>query len=149
MLAPLFSLSHYLMDGSRYTSTTTSTLIICPPTYSIMDKTDSASCAIVLMLPFILCAKPIPSMIQVDRVGIASAGDTLFTSFLASAAVFVFRRYPSAFVSAHCRGLCGLGRTLHVYTCVLSYQDHLAEEVSVCLQNHILAFHSGCLCADC
>ena len=38
---------------------------------------------------------------------------------------------------------------LHDYTSVLSYQDHLAEEVSVCLQNDILAFHSGCLCADC
>ena len=32
---------------------------------------------------------------------------------------------------------------LHVYTYTLSYQDHLAEEVSVCLQNLILAFHSG------
>ena len=29
----------------------------------------------------------------------------------------------------------------HVHTSALGYQDHLAEEVSVCLQNHILAFH--------
>ena len=34
---------------------------------------------------------------------------------------------------------------LHVYTYTLSYPDHLAEEVSVCLQNHILPFHSECI----
>ena len=38
---------------------------------------------------------------------------------------------------------------LHVYTSALSYQDNMSEEVSACLQNDILAFHSGCLCADC
>ena len=35
----------------------------------------------------------------------------------------------------------GTVETIHVHTSALSYQDHLAEEVSVCLQNHILAFH--------
>ena len=33
-------------------------------------------------------------MILVDGVGIASAGDTFFSSSLASAALFVFRRDP-------------------------------------------------------
>ena len=42
------------------------TLPLCAPTYSTMDKTDSASCANVLLLPFILCTRPIPSMMQVD-----------------------------------------------------------------------------------
>ena len=88
-------------------------------------------------------------MIQVDGVGIVSAGDTFFSNSLANAALFVFRRDPSAFASAHGSGPSGGQDILHVYTSALSYQDHLAEEVSVCLQNDILAFHSGCLCADC
>ena len=91
-------------------------------------------------------------MIQVDGVGILSAGDTFFSNSLTNAALFVFRRDPSAFASVHGSGPSEGGRDqdiLHVYTSALSYQDHLAEEVSVCLQNDILAFHSGCLCADC
>ena len=36
-----------------------------------------------------------PHQWQVDGVGIASAGDTFFSSSLASAALFVFRRDPS------------------------------------------------------
>ena len=47
-------------------------------------------------------------MIQFDRVGIDSAGDTLFSSLLASAAVFVFRRYTSAFASVHCSAPYGI-----------------------------------------
>ena len=85
------------MDGWRYTSKTT----FCPLTYSTIDKTDSASCANVLLLPFILCTRPIPSMIQVDGVGIVSAGDTFFSNSLANAALFVFRRDPFAFASVH------------------------------------------------
>ena len=88
-------------------------------------------------------------MIQVDGVGIVSAGDTFFSNSLANAALFVFRRDPSAFASVHGSGPSGGQDILHVYTSALSYQDHLAEEVSVCLQNDILAFHSGCLFADC
>ena len=90
-------------------------------------------------------------MIQVDGVGIVSSGDTLLSNSLANAALFVFRRDPSAFASVHGSGPSWGGgqEILHVYTSALSYQDHLAEEVSVCLQNDILAFHSGCLCADC
>ena len=146
MLAPLFSLSEYLMDGWRYTSKTT----LCPLTYSTIDKTDSASCTNVLLLPFILCTRPIPLMIQVDGVGIVSAGDIFFSNSLANVALFVFRRDPSAFASVHGSGPSGGGEDiLQVYISALSYQDNLSEEVSVCLQNDILAFHSGCLCSDC
>ena len=104
MLAPLFSLSEYLMDGWRYTSKTT----CCPLTYSTIDKTDSASCTNVLLLTFILCIRSIPSMIQVDGVGIVSAGDTFFSNSLATVALFVFRRDPSAFASVH-----GSGPSVH------------------------------------
>ena len=76
---------------------------------STMAKTDAASCANVLLLPFILCTRPIPSMIHVDGVGIASAGDTFFSISLASAALFVSHRKPSAFASAH-----GSGPSLNV-----------------------------------
>ena len=38
--------------------------------------TDSASCANVLLLPFIFCTKLIPSMMQVDGSVISSAGET-------------------------------------------------------------------------
>ena len=43
-------------------------------------------------------------MMQVDGVRITSAGDTFFASSVASAALFVCRRDPSAFVSAHGSG---------------------------------------------
>ena len=46
-------------------------------------------------------------MIQVDGVGIVSAGDTFFSNSLANAALFVFRRDPSAFASVHGSGPCG------------------------------------------
>ena len=89
-------------------------------------------------------------MIQVDGVGIVSAGDTFFSNSLANVALFLFRRDPSAFASVHGSGPSGGGGDiLHVYTSALSYQDNLSEEVSVCLQTDILAFHSGCLCSDC
>ena len=106
------------MDGWRYTSKTT----FCPLTYSTIDKTDSASCANVLLLPFILCTRPIPSMIQVDGVGIVSAGDTFFSNSLANAALFVFRRDPFAFASVHGSGPSGGGggRTSFMSTLLLS-----------------------------
>ena len=93
------------MDGWRYTSKTT----FCPLTYSTIDKTDSASCTNVLLLPFILCTRPIPLMIQVDGVGIVSAGDIFFSNSLANVALFVFRRDPSAFASVHGSGPSGGG----------------------------------------
>ena len=129
VLAHRLRLSESLMDGWRYTSKTTSTLPLCPPTYSTMPNTDSVSCANVLLLPFILCTRPIPSMIQVDGVGIASAGDTFFSSS------WQWAQWVGKDI-------------LQFYTSALSHQDHLAKEVSVCLQNYILAFRSGCLCAD-
>ena len=101
VIAPRFSLSESLMDGWRYASKTTSTLTLCTPTYSTVDTTDSASCANVLLLPFILCTRPIPSLMQVGGVQIASAGDTFFSSSVARAALFVCRREPSAFASIH------------------------------------------------
>ena len=52
----------------------------------------------------IICTRPIPSMMHVDWVRIASAGDTFFARSVASAALFVFRRDPSAFASAHGSG---------------------------------------------
>ena len=137
------------MDGWRYTSKTTSTLPLCPPTYSTMANTDYASCANVLLLPFILCTRPIPSMIQVGGVGMASAGDTFFSSSLASAALFVFSEGPICICQCPWQWAQWVGKDiLHVHTSALSHQDHLAKEVSVCLQNYMLAFRSGCLCAD-
>ena len=108
------------MDGWRYASKTTSTLPLCIPTYSTMNKTDSASCAHVLLLPFILCTIPIPSMMQVGRVRIASAGDPFFSNSVASAALFVFRRDPSAFASAHDSGPRGWAMTSFMFTLLLS-----------------------------
>ena len=88
----------------------------------------------------------IPSIIQVDGVGLTSAGDTFFSSPLVSAALIVF-------IGTHMHlpvpMAVGPVDILQVYTCALSYQDYLAEEVSVCLQNHMLSFHSVLLCAGC
>ena len=81
-----------------------------------------------------------------DGVGLTSVGDTFFSSPLVSAALFVF-------IGTHLHlpvpMTVGPVDILQVYTCALSNQDHLAEEVSVCLQNHMVAFHSVLLCADC
>ena len=71
-------------------------------------------------------------MRQVDGVRIASAGDTFFSSSVASAVLFVFRRDPYAFASAHGSGPSWWASTSFTFTLI-----------------HILAFHSGCLCADC
>ena len=114
------SVSEPLTDGWRHTSKTTSTLPLCQPTYSTVDKTDSTSCANVLLFPFILCTRPIPSMIQVDGVVIASAGDTFFSISLASAALFVFHRNPSAFATFHSSGSSGCARTSFMFTRLLS-----------------------------
>ena len=48
-------------------------------------------------------------MIQVDGVGIVSAGDTFFSNSLANVALLVFRRDPSAFASVHGSGPSGGG----------------------------------------
>ena len=53
------------------------------------------------------CTKHIPSMTQVDGVGITSARDTFSSSSLVNAVLFVFRRDPSAFASAHGSGHSG------------------------------------------
>ena len=113
--------SESLMDGWRYASRKTSTPPLCTSTYSTMGNTGSASCANVLLLPFILCTKPILSMMQVDGARIASAGDTIFfSSFLVSAALFVFRRDPSAFANVHGNGPSGWARTSFMFTFILS-----------------------------
>ena len=59
-------------------------------------------------------------MMLVDVVGIASAGVTFFSSSVASAALFVFRRDPSVFASAHCSGPSGWVRTSLMLTLLLS-----------------------------
>ena len=66
--------------------------------------TDSARCANVLLLPFIFCTKLFPSVMQVDESGISSAGETFLSNSLASAALFVFHKDPSAFARAQGRG---------------------------------------------
>ena len=115
-----FSLSEYLMDSWRYASKPTTTLPLCTPTYSTMDKTDSASCGNVFMVPFILCTTPIPSMMQVDGVRVDSTWDTFFSSSVAIAGLFVFRRDPSAFASAHGSGPSGWAKTSFMFTLILS-----------------------------
>ena len=110
-----------IFDGRlTHTSKTTSTLPFWQPTYSTVDKTDSTSCANVLLLPFILCTSPIPSIIQVDGGVIASAGDTFLSISLASAALFVFHRNPSAFATVHSSGSSGCARTSFMFTFLLS-----------------------------
>ena len=56
----------------------------------------------------------------VGGVRIASAGNTVFSSSVASAALFVFRRDPSAFASAHGSGPSGWTRTFVMFTLLLS-----------------------------
>ena len=128
-------------------SKTTSPIPLYLPTCSTMDKTYSGSCAHVLLLPFILFTRPIPSMMQVDGVGVAFVGDTFFASSLASVTLCVFRRDPSAFASAHGGGPSGWSRTCFMFTFVSSATRIVSLEIYMCLHNHILAFHSGCLCA--
>ena len=87
---------------------------------------------------------------HVDGVRIASAGDTFFSSSMESAALFVFRRDPSAFACVHGSGPSGWDQTSFMLTFLLSAtRFSWLKRFSFCLQNHILAFHSGCLCADC
>ena len=59
-------------------------------------------------------------MMQVDGVVIASAGDTVFSISLASAALFVFHRNPSAFSTVHSSGPSGCARTSFMFTLLLS-----------------------------
>ena len=61
---------------------------------------------------------PVPSIN--DGVWIASAGYTFFSSSVASAALFVFRRDPSAFASAHGSGPSGWAMTSFMFTLLLS-----------------------------
>ena len=61
-----------------------------------------------------------PSMMEVNGVGIASAGDTCFSSFLASAALFVFRKDQSSFASDHGSGPIWWTRTSFMFTLLLS-----------------------------
>ena len=98
-----------------------------------MDKTDSASGANVLLLSFILWTRPITSMMQLDGVRIASAGDNF------SQAPWQVR-FCLFYVGTHLQlpvpmavGPVGGPGHPHVYTSTLSYHVHLAEEVSVSL----------------
>ena len=105
-------LAVYVKDNIN--PTTLSTLIQHPGQDGLYQL---SKCFVVAVHPF---TRPIPPMIHVDGVVTASAGDTFFSSSLASAAIFVFRRDPSAFASAHGSGPSGWVRTSFTFTLLLS-----------------------------
>ena len=114
VLARRFMLSEYLTDVKDNTNPTT-----LSTTYSAMDKTDSVTWA------NICCCHSsfIPSMMQVDGIGIASAsaGDKKFSSSLARSVIFVFRKDPSAFASAPGNvAMAPVDRTSFMFTLLLS-----------------------------
>ena len=88
----------------------------------MLDPRLHLSAFLIDVLPFIFCIKLIPSMMQVDGSGISSAGETFLSNSLASAALFIFRKDPSAFASAHDRGPSVRSRTS-----TLSNKDHVAK----------------------
>ena len=75
---PRLTLSSFLMDSSRYTSNTTSIRKLSAPVHGADMKMASESSAKVLLLPWTLWTRLIPSMMQVDGCSIASANDTFF-----------------------------------------------------------------------
>ena len=75
---PRLTLSSFLMDSSRYTSNTTSIRKFSAPVHGADMKMASESSAKVLLLPWTLWTRLIPSMMQVDGCSIASANDTFF-----------------------------------------------------------------------
>ena len=89
-------------------------------------------------------------MMEADGVGMCSAGNTFFSSSLASATLFVFRKDPSAFANAHGSGpmgaqehpSCSPSCILYVLLPAFSHQDYVTEQVIVCLKNQILCLLS-------
>ena len=61
-------------------------------------KASSATCAKGFLVAIQFLDQAHPIMMEADGVGMSSAEDTFFSSSLASAALFVFRNEPSAFV---------------------------------------------------
>ena len=77
-------------------------------------------------------------LIHADGSGMVPAGVTFFSSSLASAALFVLRRDPSLFASAHSSGLSGCART----TLMIMYPN---RSLSICFQDHLLSFVFVCI----
>ena len=87
-------------------------------------------------------------MILVDGVRIASAGDTFFSSSMASAALFVFRRDPPAFVLVAVGPVGGPGHPSCLYFYSQLPGSSGRRGFGLPSEPH-LAFYSGCICADC
>ena len=75
---PRWTLSAFFMDSSRYTSNIMSIQELSPPVRNAHMKRASESLAKVLLSPWTFWTRFIPSMMQVDGCGIASANDTFF-----------------------------------------------------------------------
>lgn len=75
---PQLTLSAFFMDSSRYTSNTTSIRELSAPVRNADMKMASESSAKVLVSPWTFWARLIPSIMQVDGCGIASANDTFW-----------------------------------------------------------------------
>ena len=76
----------------------------------------------------------IPSMMHFG-VGMCSVGDTFFSSSLASAALLVFRKLPSAFASDQGNGPSRWARTSLILTFLLSATRYTRNTHCVCMLN--------------
>ena len=101
LVLPLFDLSAFLIESSRYVSKTTSILWLLTPSCRRWVSSDSASWENVWSLPFNFWIRLIPSMIVAEGSGMVSADNTCFSNSLARTALFVFLIVPSPLASAH------------------------------------------------
>ena len=86
-----------------------------------IPKTESESSANVLLLPFIFCSRLMPLIRHADGPLLRlSAVVALFSNCLARTALFVFRKDPLPFASAHCRGPSAKARISLMCICLFS-----------------------------
>ena len=95
VVLPLFDLSAFLIESSRYVSKTTSILWLLTPSCRMWVSADSASWANVWSLPFIFWTRLMPSIIVAEGPWMVSAVNTCFSNSLARAALVVFLIVPS------------------------------------------------------
>ena len=108
---PCIFLSAYLMDISLYTYNITSIWYLSLEARNTIVNSWSESSLNVRFSPFSLWTRFIPSMIHAVGCRISSAGDTLFSIFLASEALLVLFMLPTQFASDHGSGPRGYWRT--------------------------------------
>ena len=135
---PRLTLSSFLMDSSRYTSNTTSIRKLSAPVHGADMKMASESSAKVLLLPWTLWTRLIPSMMQVDGCSIASANDTFFPAVRPVWTCLSFsachHNYQATMAMVQVDGSALISCPP---SCLLQ-EYHMAKQLVVCFQDSLL-----------